>query len=205
MIDLYTANSSNGQRAAVILEECGLPYRVHKLDLMAGDQKKPEFLRINPASAIPVIVDPDGPGGRPLTLAQSAAIVLYIAEKTRKFIPADPLRRILAMQWFMQAMTDTARASMALFLVSVLTPDKSDANTAFFEQQTLRYFRVADARLEKHDFLADEISIADLALYPLYNMRRTLVDKAGDMPHLTRWGATLATRPGMARGIAAAA
>src|SRR5271169_6928362 len=90
MIDLYTANSSNGQRAAVILEECGLPYRVHKLDLMAGDQRKPEFLSINPAGAIPVIVDSDGPGGKPLTLSQSAAIVLYIAEKTRKFIPADP-------------------------------------------------------------------------------------------------------------------
>ena len=87
MIDLYTANSSNGQRAAIILEECGLSHRVHKYDLFKGEHKNPEFLAINPAGSIPVIVDSDGPGGMPITLAQSCAILLYASEKTGKFMP----------------------------------------------------------------------------------------------------------------------
>ena len=82
MIELYTAQSSNGQRAAIVLEECGLPYRVRKLELMKGEQRTAEFLKINPAGAIPVIVDPEGPGGAPITLAQSGAIAIYAAEKT---------------------------------------------------------------------------------------------------------------------------
>src|SRR4030095_15929415 len=99
MSELYTAQSSNGQRAAIVLEECGLPYRVHKLDLMKGEQRTAEFLKINPAGAIPVIVDPDGPGGVPITLAQSGAIALYAAEKTGKFLPRDPGRRSLCSGW----------------------------------------------------------------------------------------------------------
>ncbi len=90
MIDLYTFNTSNGQRAAIILEECGLPYRVHKVDLTKGEQKAPGFLNINPAGAIPAIIDHDGPGGVPLRLAQSGAIVLYAATKAGKFLPDGP-------------------------------------------------------------------------------------------------------------------
>jgi len=93
MIDLYTAATANGHRAAVALEESGLAYRVHKLNLAAGDQKKPEYLAINPQGAIPAIVDQDGPGGKPLTLAQSGAIVLYLAEKSGRLMPKDPARR----------------------------------------------------------------------------------------------------------------
>src|SRR4030095_2414499 len=161
MIDLYTFETSNGQRAAIILEECGLPYRVHRVDLTKGEQKSPDFLNINPTGAIPAIVDDDGPGGAPFKLSQSGAIVLYAAEKAGKFVPADPVRRALAMQWLMLAVTDAARASTSIFLCSTVVPDKSPANVAFFEEQTLRYLRVADARLTGREFLADELSIAD--------------------------------------------
>jgi GST-like protein len=204
MIDLYTFNTSNGHRAAIILEECGLPYRVHKVDLTKGEQRTPEFLNINPAGAIPVIVDHDVPAGGPLKLSQSGAIVLYAAEKTGRFLPADPARRALALQWLMLAVTDVARASTSIFLSSAILPDKSPANIAYFEEQTLRYLRVAEARLAGRNFLADELSVADFALYPLYAVRKALVDKAGDLPELTRWGAALAARPGVDKGMRAA-
>jgi len=203
MIDLYTFNTSNGHRASIILEECGLPYRVHKVDLAKGEQKAPEFLNINPAGAIPAIVDHDVPGG-PLKLSQSGAIMLYAAEKTGRFLPTDPARRAQALQWLMLAVTDVARASTSIFLSSAVLPDKSPANVAYFEEQTLRYLRVAEARLAGRDFLADELSVADFALYPLYAVRKALVDKAGDLPELTRWSAALAARPGVDKGMRAA-
>ena len=203
MIDLYTFNTSNGHRASIILEECGLPYRVHKVDLAKGEQRAPDFLNINPAGAIPAIVDHDVPGG-PLKLSQSGAIMLYAAEKTGRFLPTDPARRAQALQWLMLAVTDVARASTSIFLSSAVLPDKSPANVAYFEEQTLRYLRVAEARLAGRDFLADELSVADFALYPLYAVRKALVDKAGDLPELTRWSAALAARPGVDKGMRAA-
>ena len=203
MIDLYTFNTSNGHRASIILEECGLPYRVHKVDLAKGEQRAPDFLNINPAGAIPAIVDHDVPGG-PLKLSQSGAIVLYAAEKTGRFLPTDPARRAQALQWLLLAVTDVARPSTSIFLSSAALPDKSPANVAYFEEQTLRYLRVAEARLAGRNFLADELSVADFALYPLYAVRKALVDKAGDLPELTRWGAVLAARPGVDKGMHAA-
>jgi GST-like protein len=204
MIDLYTAQSSNGQRVAIMLEECGLPYTLHKLDLAAGDQRKPGFVAINPAGAIPAMVDGDGPGGEPFTIAQSGAILVYLAEKTGRFLPRDARRRAEAMQWLFQATTDTAASSMMIFVLSNLAPQKSDANLAFCEERVLRHFRVADARLAGREYLADELSIADFALYPLTAVRRPLIDRAGDLPHLVRWADAIGARPGVARAMAAA-
>jgi GST-like protein len=204
VIDFYTANSSNGQRAAIMLEECGLPYTLHKLDLMAGEQRKPEYLAINPAGAIPALVDPDGPGG-PLTITQSGAILTYLADKAGRFVPRGARERAEAMQWVFQATTDTAASSMMIFVLSRLAPEKSEANLAFCEERTLRHLRVANARLADREFLAGELSIADFALYPLAVVRRPLIDRAGDLPHLVRWAGALASRPGVARGMSVAA
>ncbi|MFO1311628.1 MAG: glutathione S-transferase N-terminal domain-containing protein [Burkholderiales bacterium] len=204
MIELYSANSSNGQRVAITLEECGVPYRLHKLDLLAGEQRNPEFLAINPAAAIPAIVDGEGPGGAPLTLAQSGAIVVYVAEKTGRFLPRDPRARAEALQWVFQATTDVAAASGTVFILSRFIPDKSDANTSFFEERTLRYLRVADRRLADRDYLAGEVSIADFSLYPIVALRRPLVERAGDLPHLLRWADAVGARPGVVRGMKAA-
>jgi GSH-dependent disulfide-bond oxidoreductase len=201
MIDLYTAGTGNGFRASVALAESGLPHRVHVIDLAKGEQKTPEFLKRNPAGAIPVLVDGEGPGGAELTLCQSGAIVLYLAEKCGKFLPTDPARRALVLQWFMQATTDVAPSSGMIFLSGGALPDKSPANTAFFENRLLGFLRACDRQLAGKDFLVGEISVADLALYPVVATRKALVDKAGDMPNLSRWAAAMAARPGVQRGM----
>jgi GST-like protein len=201
MIDLYTAGTANGHRAAVALEESGLAYRVHKLNLQAGDQRKPEYLAINPAGAIPAIVDQEGPGGKPLALAQSGAIVLYVAEKSGKFIPKDPARRIAALQWLMQACSDVAGTSGAIFQLSMVAPEKSAANVEFFEKRLVNALRVADARLADREYLVDEISVADLALYPVVATRKPVIEKHGGLPNLAKWAERMAARPGVGKGM----
>ena len=133
MIDLYMWGTANGLRAAVALAETGLAHRVHKVDITKGEQKKPEFEKLNPVGAIPVIVDHDGPGGKPLTLAQSGAIVVYACEKAGKFIPTDPVRRAMASQWFLCAASDVAGTSSAVFNLEMNVPEKSAPNTDFFK------------------------------------------------------------------------
>jgi GST-like protein len=205
MIDLYTFPTSNGHRAAIMLEACGLPYTVKIVDLTKGEQRGPAYLAINPAGAIPTIVDHHGPGGAPLALSQSGAILLYLATKTGRFLPADPTRRALAYQWLMFATTDCAMSSTGIYFASALLPDKSEANTAFFESRLLSQLQVADNRLADRDWLADELSVADFALYPICVARRSLLERATELPHLARWSAALAARADVARGIAASA
>ncbi len=201
MIDLYLAATSNGLRASVALEEAGLPYQAHKVDLAKGEQRSPEFLKLNPAGLIPVILDHDGPGGKPLTLSQSGAIVLYAAEKSGKLLPRDPARRAAALQWLMQAATDVAGASNAVFHVDTRVPEKNAANVDYFKRRLVDFFAVCDRRLEGREFLADELSVADLMLYPNFASRKALLDEAGGLPNLQRWGAVMAARPGVGRGM----
>ena len=202
VIDLYAANTSNSQRVAIMLEECAIAYTVHAVDLGRGEQRSDAFLALNPAGAVPVIVDPDAPGGS-LTLAQSGAILLYLAMKTGRWFPKDPARRAHAFEWLMFATTDISSLSTTLFLTNVVLPDKSSANAGFFEERLSRYFTVANARLESREFLADELSIADFALYPVVRARHALVERAGSLLHLVRWTEALAARPGVARAMAA--
>src|SRR6185312_5424025 len=201
MIDLYLAGTANGFRASVALEEAGLPYRSHKVDLSKGESHTPEFLKLNPAGLIPVIVDQDGPGGKPLTLAQSGAIILYAAEKTGRFMPKDAMRRAMAMQWFTQGLSDVAGTSGALFRVENSVPEKIPANTEYFKKRLLGFFSVCDAHLAKHEFLADEFSVAELMLYPNFAARKVLIDQAGGFANLQRWGAAVGARPGIQKGM----
>jgi GST-like protein len=200
MIDLYTYETSNGQRASIMLEECGLPYKPIKVDLERGEQKTPNFLKINPAGQIPVLVDPDRPGGKPVTIAQSGAIILYLAEKTNKLTPRDPVRRALAQQWFLQAMTDVAPSSAILFLVGTI-PEITTSTRKLFEQRMLGNLRNTDRRLSETEYLAGEFSIADVALYPTVAFRRELIEQNGELRHLMRWMATMAARPAVQRGM----
>jgi GST-like protein len=201
VIELYLAPTANGLRAAVALEECGLAYTPHKIDLTKGEHRAAEFLKLNPAAQIPVIVDQDGPGGKPLTLSQSGAIILYCAEKSGKFLPKDPARRVLALQWFMQAATDVAPASSAIFHLEMVAPEKNEAITNHFRKRLLNFFAVCDARLAGNEYLAGELSIADFQLYPNYFARKALIDGAGGFANLHRWGAAMAARPGVAKGM----
>ncbi len=201
MIDLYLAGTANGLRASVALEESGLPYRPQKVDLAKGEQRSPEFLKLNPAGLIPVIVDHEGPGGKPFTLSQSGAILLYAAEKSGRLLPKDAARRIVALQWLMQAASDVAGASNTVFHVDTKAPEKSAANVDYFKKRLVDFFAVCDRRLADRDFLADELSVADLMLYPNFALRKPLLDEAGGLPNLQRWGAAMAARPAVARGM----
>lgn len=201
MIDLYLAGTANGLRAAVALEECALPYRAHAVDLAKGEQRSPEFLKLNPAGLIPVIVDSEGPGGKPLTLSQSGAIVLYAAEKSGKFLPRDAAQRAVVLQWLVQAASDIAGASNAVFMLENRAPEKSAANVEFFKKRLLDYFAICDCRLDAHEYLAGELSVADLLLYPNFALRKPLLDQAGGYVNLKRWGAAMAARPGVGRGM----
>jgi GST-like protein len=201
MIDLYLAGTANGLRASVALEESGLPYRPQKVDLAKGEQRSPEFLKLNPAGLIPVIVDHEGPGGKPFTLSQSGAILLYAAEKSGRLLPKDAARRIVALQWLMQAASDVAGASNTVFHVDTKAPEKSAANVDYFKKRLVDFFAVCDRRLADRDFLADEFSVADLMLYPNFALRKPLLDEAGGLPDLQRWGAAMAARPAVARGM----
>ena len=201
MIDLYMWGTANGLRASLALAECGLEHRVHKVDITKRQAKTPEFLRLNPAGAIPVIVDQDGPGRKPLTLAQSGAIVVYACEKAGRFIPTDLRRRALAAQYFAMALSDIAGTSGTIFRLEFVVPDKSAANSEYFKSMLLNYFRVVDQHLAGREFLADEISFADLALYPNFAARKALVEAAGGMDHLRAWAARMAARPGVQKGM----
>lgn len=203
MIDLYMWGTANGLRASVALAECGLDHRVHKVDITKGEQKKPEFLKLNPAGAIPVMVDHDGPGGRPLTLAQSGAILVYACEKAGKYIPTEGRRRAMAAQWFMFAASDVAGTSSTVFFSENVVPEKVAANIDFFKNRLIRYFRLADDHLAGREYLADEISFADLMLYPNYALRKPLLEAAGGTENLKRWGEKMAARPGVQKGMTA--
>ena len=201
MIDLYSAGTANGLRASVALEEAGLPYHLHKVDLAKGEHRSAEFLKRNPAGLIPVIVDQDGPGGKPLTLSQSGAIILYVAEKTGKFLPKDPAQRAVAMQWFMQGASDVAATSGAIFRLENSVPEKIPSSVDYFKQRLLGFFAVCDAHLAGRDYLAGELSVADLMLYPNFALRKALVDQAGGFANLQRWGSTMAARPATRKGM----
>lgn len=201
MIDLYLAGTANGFRASVALEEAGLPYRVHKVDLAKGEHRDKEFLKLNPAGLIPVIVDQDGPGGKPLTLSQSGAIILYVAEKSGRFLPKDPVRHVMAWQWFAQGLSDVAGTSGALFRVENSIPEKIAGNTDYFKKRLLGFFSVCDAHLAGHEFLADEFSVAELMLYPNFALRKQMIDQAGGFANLQRWGAAIGARPGIQKGM----
>ena len=201
MIDLFSAGTANGFRASVALEEAGLSYRVHKVDLAKGEQRGVEFLKLNPAGLIPVIVDRDGPGGKPITLSQSGAIILYIAEKTGKLLPKDPARRAVAMQWFMQGATDVAATSGAIFRLESSVPEKTPSSIDYFKQRLLGFFSVCDAQLAGRDYLANELSVADLMLYPNFALRKPLIDQASGFANLQRWGTAMASRPAVQKGM----
>lgn len=201
MIDVYFAPTANGFRATVALEECALPYRLHKLDLARGETRTAEYLRINPAGLIPAIVDSAGPEGKPCTLTQSAAIILYAAEKAGRFLPPGGIARYTALQWLMQAASDVAGTSGALFRVENSMPDKTQGNTDYFKNRLVNFFRDCDRQLEGREFLAGEISVADLMLYPGFVARKALLDSAGPLPNLQRWAATMAARPAVERGM----
>lgn len=171
-----------------------------KVDLAKGEQKSAEFLKLNPRGQIPVVVDSDGPGGAPLVLTQSGAIMLHYALQTGTLLPAGGIDRTRALQWFMQAATDVGPTSTAVFVSQNVVPEKVPANAKVFEDRLLAHFAVCDRQLDGKEFLAGAMSIADLHLYPTYVSREALAQSAG-LGNLARWAKGMAARPAIQRGM----
>src|SRR6266850_8115563 len=168
MIELYAAGTSNGLRARMALEECGLAYQLHAVALDKGEHKTPQFLAMNPMAAIPVIVDSEGPGGKPLTLSQSTAILIYCAEKSGKLMPKDGPGRAAMWQALMSASTDVTPTVGSIFAVArSKEPHTPTAN--LFKDRIKHYFKVWDDKLAKEKHAAgNEMTIADISLYACY-------------------------------------
>lgn len=200
MIDLYYANSGNSLRALIALEEGGSAFRGHKLDLLRNEHRTPEFLALNPVGAVPVMVD-HRTDGEPIVLSQSGAIMLHVAERTAHLIPTDSRRRLAALQWFMLAVSDANPASAALLYVGRDVPDATAATTGFLEGRLLNIMRGCETRLAGRDFLADELSLADLALFPVVRMRRGLLEGTGGFDRLLGWADRIAALPSVVRAV----
>jgi len=202
MIDLYAAGTSNGMRGRIALEECGLAYNLHPIDLTKGEHKTPQFLALNPMGQIPVIVDHEGPGGLSVTLSQSTAILLYCAEKSGKFLPKDPAARPAMLQALMSASTDVTPIFGALTAMANAKPPH-EASVQAFKDRLRGFFKVWDEQLAKRKFAGgDEISVADLSLFAGYwrtkGAQPALVE---GFPNLAKWAEQMAARPAIQRAI----
>ena len=148
MIEFYAGNTPNNQRVAIMLEELGLPYRLHKIDIFKGGAKTPEFLRLNPDAQSPVIIDPDGPGQKPITLTQSWLICLYLADKTKRFIPADELGRLAFWKCCFTSQQTSMMVHTTHNTLTRFVPEKVPSTIAFYEERVLGALQTLDRRLQ---------------------------------------------------------
>lgn len=204
MIDLYTFPTGNGQRAAIMLAESGLAYEAHRIDLRKGEHKQEAFLAINPAGQIPAIIDRDGPGGRPLTLTQSNAIVLYVAEKSGRLLPIEPRERAITLERFFLVTTDIIGPVVEGIYLSILASEKVPQAVAPLREKAIRFFGYLERWLGEHPYLAgDAYSIVDIAAYaPALVLKDDGLDA---LPNVVRWRDTISARDAVAEGMAAAA
>jgi GST-like protein len=202
MIDLYAAGTSNGMRARIALEECGLKYNWHPIDLAKGEHKTPQFLALNPMGQIPVMIDNEGPGGKKITMAQSSAIMVYCAEKVGKFIPKDPAKKATMLEAYMSASTDiTPMFGAVNACVRAKDPAPYAAAGDMFKQRLKGYFKVWDETLAKRKYAGgDEVTIADFSLYAGYwRTKGAFPELLAGMTQLDRWSAEIAARPAIQR------
>ena len=202
MITLYTWGTPNGRKVSIMLEECGLPYRVNAIDITQGEQFAPEFVAINPNSKIPAIVDPEGPDGWPMTLFESGAILLYLAGKTGRFLPVCERGKYEATQWLMFQMGGVGPMFGQTHHFLRFAPEPLPYAIKRYRTETARLYGVLDKRLGEADFLAGEYSIADMATFPWVARHEWQKIDLADYPNVQRWYATIAARPAVQRGMA---
>ena len=202
MIDLYAAGTANGIRARIGLEECGLAYTFHPVDLAKGEQKSPSFLAMNPNGQIPVIVDSDGPGGRPVTLSQSVAVLIYCAEKSGKFLPKNDLERPGFWQSLMSAASDMSGMVTAIFTLS-RSKDQHGPAIDTFKAMWKNYIKVWDDRLGRQRYAAgSDVTIADFALYGVIaRMKAAQPALLEGFANVARWADEMGARPAVQRAM----
>ena len=201
MIDLYTWGTPNGRKVSIMLEECGLPYHVHPIDIMKGDQFAPGFVAITPNAKIPAIVDQDGPGGTPFSLFESGAILIYLAEKTGKFLPAEPRGRHETIQWLMFQMGGVGPMFGQTHHFNKFAPERIPYAIERYSKETKRLYGVLDSRLGQTEYMAGPYSIADMATYPWCGRADWQGIDLADFPNVQRWMAALAARPAVRKGM----
>lgn len=202
MIDLYSWATPNGHKIHIMLEECGLPYQVHPINIGAGDQFKPEFLRISPNNKIPAIVDSDGPDGQPLSLFESGAILLYLTSKTNRFLPASVRERYDVLQWLMFQMGGLGPMLGQAHHFRIYAPEKIDYAVNRYTQEAKRLYGVLNEQVRQHRFIAaQQYTIADIAVFPWLRSWQNQGINWDDFPHLKDWFDRVAERPAVQRGV----
>lgn len=199
MIDLYTAPTPNGHKASILLEELGLPYRVIPVDLMRGEQKRPEYLALNPNGRIPTLVDHDNGD---FTVFESGAILIYLAEKTGKLLPKDPKERSQVIQWVMFQMGGLGPMQGQANVFFRYFPEKIQPAIDRYQKETRRLYEVLERRLEGREFLCDAYSIADIASFPWVHIHSWAGVEIADLPNLSAWRGRIRSRPAVERGLA---
>jgi GSH-dependent disulfide-bond oxidoreductase len=203
MIDFYALTSPNVQKIYIMLEECGLPYTEKFVDVWKGDQYDPSFLKINPNNKIPAIVDHDGPGGKPITLFESGAILLYLAEKTGRFLPKDPAKKYEVLQWLMVQLTGVGPMFGQWNHFKLFAPQAgNEYSMGRYTSEVKRLYEVLEKRLGTVKFLGgDEYSVADIATFPWTRNHDAQGVKWEANPNLARWFNAISERPAVKKAL----
>lgn len=202
MIDLYTWSTPNGRKISIMLEELALPYTVHPVDIGKGDQYRPEFVAINPNSKIPAIVDTEGPDGKPITVFESGAILIYLAEKAGKLLPAPPRARYETLEWLMFQMGGVGPFFGQAHHFLRFAPEKVLYAIGRYSKETRRLYGVLNSRLGAAPYLAaGQYTIADIATYPWVARHEWQQVNLGEFPNVKRWFDELGARPAVQKGM----
>ena len=201
MIDLYTSATPNGQKIHMMLEETGLAYTEHWVDLEKGDQFDPEFLKISPNNKIPALADSDSPDGKPVAVFESGAILLYLAEKTGQFLPSEPRARLEVLQWlFWQAGGFGPMLGQAHHF-RAYAPERIDYAYDRYTNEARRLYQILDNRLAGHEYVAGKYSIADMAIFPWCRLHGRQGQKLENFPNVLRWFSQIAARPAVGKDM----
>lgn len=202
MIDIFSWATPNGHKVHIMLEECALPYKVHPVDIGAGDQFEPDFLKISPNNKIPALTDPEGPDGEPISLFESGAILLYLAAKTGKFLPRSDRQKYEALQWLMFQMGSVGPMLGQAHHFRAYAPEKMEYAINRYTNEARRLYGVMDRQLANTPYIAGrQYTIADIAVFPwLRSWQNQGIDWA-DYPHLKAWFDKVALRPAVKRGV----
>ena len=208
MIDLYTAATPNGQKIHIMLEETGLEYNTRWISIDRGDQFEPGFLAISPNNKIPAIVDHDGPGGESMALFESGAILLYLADKTGRFLPVDAMKRWQTIQWLMWQMGGFGPMLGQAHHFNAYAPMRPDGPVVLpyaqdrYTNEAGRLYHVLDRRLADNEYVAaGEYTIADMAIFPWCRLHERQRQNIDDFPNVKRWFAMIGARPAVARDM----
>ena len=202
MIDVYSMATPNGHKVHIMLEECGLPYRAYNVDIGKGEQFAPDFLAISPNNKIPAIVDPDGPDGKPISLFESGAILVYLASKVNKFLGHTDREKFTVLQWLMFQMGGLGPMLGQAHHFRIYAPEQIEYAVNRYTNEAKRLYGVMDRQLAKQRYIAgDEYTIADIACFPWTRSWKNQGIDWNDFPHAKRWHDEIAARPAVQRGV----